>query len=570
MRVLNMLKHLSIRTKLVTAFIFVLLLMASVSGVQMRLFSGYIEDYNQMLEGIAKANAINGLVKTDLDSEIRAITNGQKKFKDGKQYELLKIMDEQLKQINANETDAQTLKQITSVGIMLESLRVKIDKLGNLIETKSSVDQQTGIFDTVVIINTSIQEGVKEVIRQKLVASELRKQQIMVDFTKGVWIYGVAFTLVIFLSFMTAWLISGSISKPLRRLSRSSTEMANGNLALARVVVNNKDEIGQLCEAFNRMLDNIRSIITSVHETNYRVNESSESLFQGIQENKRAGEEIAIASQNISESLQAQNDLVRYSTGEFEKLFNSFRGILDYSEKIESHTIQSLHMANEGTKQIGDFIVQFSQLSHTVEQVDAETDQLKALTEDMADLLKMIKDIASQTNVLSINASIEASRESQAGRSFTVIAARIKQLAEQTKVLATKVDDKMLIVRQRVDVINRQMKNSMEQLLLGGLKASAVKAEFESILQSNASVQQDVGTINQDMKEAGERMHKTYTMFSKMEEMSEKIQVEINGIAAMSQEQVATLQEVSSSSDILVDQNTEMKRVVSIFSISNN
>jgi methyl-accepting chemotaxis protein len=92
-----MLRKLSIRIKLIAAFTLILALMASVSGVQMLIFSGYIHDYNNMLDGIAKANTINGMLKTDLDNEIREIVVGRLKFEDGKQYDMLKTMDLHLK-----------------------------------------------------------------------------------------------------------------------------------------------------------------------------------------------------------------------------------------------------------------------------------------------------------------------------------------------------------------------------------------------------------------------------------------------------------------------------------------
>jgi methyl-accepting chemotaxis protein len=274
MRMKRSLRKLTVRFKLVAAFVAVLILMGSVSGAQMIVFSGYIQDYNDMLGGISRANTINGLLKEGLDKEIREIVDGREKFEEGTQYEIIQRMDEQLQEIRVGEADPAMISRLESMANIMESLRMKVDALGGQIEARASVDEQSATMDYILIITATAEETVQGIIHQKLIASELSKAQIMTDFKKGIWIYGGVFCIVIVLSCLTAWGISGSVANPLRRLSRSSMQLEEGNLSVERVMVRNNDEIGQLCSSFNSMFDNLRTIVVSIHESNTLVTRS--------------------------------------------------------------------------------------------------------------------------------------------------------------------------------------------------------------------------------------------------------------------------------------------------------
>jgi methyl-accepting chemotaxis protein len=205
-----------------------------------------------------------------------------------------------------------------------------------------------------------------------------------------------------------------------------------------------------------------------------------------------------------------------------------------------------------------------------VKQAAVDSQQLERLGVEMADLLRKIRGIAAETNILSLNASIEASRGAEGGRSFHVIANRVKQLANQTADLAGDADAKMLAVGDSVGAINQQLLKSLDRLASSDSLAAKAQTVFHAIGVSNATVRQEIDEVTADMRMATERMRQVHGSVADVAQQSMRIEQDISNIAAMSQQQAASLHAVSGSSDILVQQNREMQRVVSVFSVNDS
>nr|WP_269846566.1 methyl-accepting chemotaxis protein [Paenibacillus roseus] len=478
-------------------------------------------------------------------------------------------MDQHVQDLLARESDADTRQSVQTVTGTLESLRERIDKLGERLDSGASTEQLEADYEYITIITSTVEEGVQDLIRQKLIASERLKSQITDGFNRNLKLIGGQFVLVIGLSAWFAWVFSGTIARPLRQLSRSAVELMNGNLSAERVAVKRRDEIGLLCEAFNGMFDQIAAMIEQIREANGAALASSESILQSVRENRRVGEVISESTLSICESLGIQSQRIEASSGEFDGLFNSFRQIVDHARNIDEHAERSLSLSNRGTDTIKEFSEHFHQLTDTVGQADQETAQMEALIDEMAGLLQMIRNIASQTNILSINASIEATHETRTGQTFVVIAGRIKQLANQTSQLAADADEKMGTVRRQIGNMNKMMQRGMAQLNEGGSKAADTQEAFEAIRDVNAVVRDKIGSITVDLKKAGERMDKLLQMISDVEDRAGAIQQDVNNIAAMGEEQLAALEEVAASSDVLTDRMHDMNGMVSRYYGSN-
>jgi methyl-accepting chemotaxis protein len=380
-------------------------------------------------------------------------------------------------------------------------------------------------------------------------------------------VYIGTFIGVLVIASLLLWLFTRSITLPLKRLSRNASSIADGNLTVDPVFIRSKDEIGELGRAFNGMLENLKLIILNVRQTNEQVALGSDSIHRGVDENRRAGEEVAQATQVISEELHTQNEHINQSVINFENMFETFKGTVEKSGQIKHHANQSLALAEHGNQTIDEFLEQFLGMADRVEQVYMETHQLQQLAEEMTTVLKSIKGIAKETSILSINASIEASRESSGGKSFSVIAERIKELAKQSGVFAEAVEEKIQLVRYRVYTIHEQMKTSVDEIAIGKSKAELSKKAFYEIRQGNAEVQLEVERIISDLNRSSDHMSNIRGSISDIEHRSSLIKNEIASIAAMGEEQLATLEEVTSTSDSLIESTDMMSMIVKQFKL---
>lgn len=567
MKALSFMGHLSIKVKLNLVFLLVLILMAGVSGIQIVLFNSYINQYNNMMDNISGTNSINGILKEELDFEIREIAFGKIEFEHGKQYQLISTLLSQLDEIDEDDKHDLVKQEVDGIRRTMMTVTEQIDKLGQQITEGASSDERNTTLDYIYITTGIVEDQVQQLLKKKLEVSQGVQETIMNNINKNITIYSFVFIGIVILSFTFIWHISGSIAKPIRRLSENANHIAEGNLTVEPVIINTKNEIGDLCRSLNRMTDNLKEIIIGVRSTNDRVFSSSENIHASIQANRFAGEEVANATQIISENLHAQDDLVVRSATDFNDLFRGFNDILENITQIKHHADESLQLANQGNVQIDDFQAQFQGVKQAVEQVYRDTDELQNTAEEMEEILNLLRNIARETNVLSINASIEASRGAGGGQSFNVIAQRIKELANQSTSFSNSAGEKMTIVHERIAFIHEQMKTSVEEIIIGSEKAEQAKTVFQSIQQSNASVQNEVENITTDMQEAGDRMRSVHHMIADIKERSQASNREIASIVAMGEEQLSTMEEVSETSYTLVERIEEMNDNIKQFNV---
>jgi Methyl-accepting chemotaxis protein len=565
MNMMNGYRHQPIRSKLIIAFILVLLLMGAVSGAQMFVFNKYIDKYNSMLVSIEKANALTGSLKSEFDPEIEKIVNGRQTFEESGHHAMIKHIEEQLIELEQNESATVTIERIEAAHKTLDSLKAQLDKLNQLIVSKATVDEQTASFENIVLISSLVESDLDQLIRTKLIVNSSEKDMITSQFQHNVLIYSIVFIVVVLVSMLIAWRISSQIAIPLRKLSINVSQLAQGNLSIEPVFSRSRDEIGKLCDAFNTMFDTLREIIGRVRETNEQVVTSSSQMDAGLHENKQAGEEIATATMKVSQSLYEHDEYVQLSVREFDELVRLFQTITTNSHKINTKAFDSLHIAEEGNQHIETFMEQFTKLKMTVTYVDQDAKLLYQLSQEMAAMLQNIRKISSETNILSLNASIEAQRASEHGKGFAVIAGRVKQLAGETSNLSAQIDGKMDNVRHTVQTIQHRMMESIKQLQIGEEVATKAQLGYQAIHEANVTVQAEIQTITEEMNNGGERVHRIHNLVKEVEIRADRIKQDMDEISSMEKEQVAALEQVAASSDILTKHISELNQTVSVF-----
>jgi methyl-accepting chemotaxis protein len=424
------------------------------------------------------------------------------------------------------------------------------------------------LFDYVTDITTLVEGDVQSVLRLKLIANSEGQNLIAKRYHADVTGYLVAFGAVLSLSLLVAWYLSSHIAAPIGKLSASLAQLASGNLNVAKVKSRGRDEIGVLCESFNTMLDSLRSIIGSVRETSRHVAVASETIHGGIKGNARAGEEIAQATGAISDAIYVQDEQMQTSVTEFEALFRAFRAMLLQAQRIEGNAGESLLLAGKGAAESEAFMAQFAGIAAVADRVEREGAQLEALVEEMSGVLSQISGIASETNILSLNAGIEAARvkDAMGANGFTVIAQRVKHLAGQTAVMAASIEESMTVVRERIKGIRREMSDSVSRLAAGRAGAEASRAAFEAIRDASEEMRSESMSIHADMRAADVGMNRILELVRETGARAGAVRREIESIAAMGEEQFATLQEVAASTDLLMSHIQDMNGAAHRFS----
>jgi methyl-accepting chemotaxis protein len=262
------------------------------------------------------------------------------------------------------------------------------------------------------------------------------------------WVQGATLAFSLFL-LLLAWLVGIGITRPLREVVHHLNEMASGDADLTqRLEIKREDESGVLANAFNNFLENLQKIITMVMQNATQVAQSS------VEMRARASEMV-----NSADRVAAEAITVATASEEMAATSNDIAG--NCVRAVESsHRTSSL--AQDGALVVNSTIAVMDRIADQVRASAATVGTLGQKSDQIGAIVGTIQDIADQTNLLALNAAIEAARAGEQGRGFAVVADEVRALAERTTKATREISDMIKAIQQEtqgaVDTMNKGVK----------------------------------------------------------------------------------------------------------------
>ncbi|RKD27105.1 hypothetical protein BEP19_00600 [Ammoniphilus oxalaticus] len=370
----------------------------------------------------------------------------------------------------------------------------------------------------------------------------------MTTFSITVYIIVTLITLGFFI------IISRSITRPLSELMVSSESIANGDLT-HEIRVHSKDEIGKLAQTFEKMRSRLEEMILQLKTLTLHVSENSHYIAQTTQQNKEVSGQISYAMNEIA--IGSDNQATK-ATGILklsQRIIMQMREAVAQIEQSQKSANSSSDEANEGRRSIQEAMEQLNTLSQGITTAVEFIQQLGEQSKEVGQIVKVIEDIASQTNLLSLNASIEAARAGEHGRGFAVVADEIRKLSEHTNRATDQVTDLITNIQlqttQTVEHIrqNQLAVTEQEQRMNKGTES------LEKIVQQAAETRVNIQKVREfvlDLRSSTEQ-----TNFA-----AEEITSVIQQNAASTEEVTASVEEQSASYDELAANADKMNEMV--------
>lgn len=275
---------------------------------------------------------------------------------------------------------------------------------------------------------------------------------------------------ILLASFLT-WYLSGVIVMPIKRLNTVMQDISSGGDLTIRVDVKTQDEIGQLATSFNQFSEKVHHTITAVvaaaqevrHEM-INIGKVTNSISSGASEQQQESDAVATAVHEMS----ATSDGVRQHAND--------AAIASKSASDE---------ANNAKLVLADTVVSIQSLSTEIAQAAEVIDTLEHDVKDISSILDVIRGIADQTNLLALNAAIEAARAGEQGRGFAVVADEVRSLASKTQdstgEIQTMIEKLQNGAQQAVKVMTSSQTNSEETVLQANIAGNSLDAIVSSI-----------------------------------------------------------------------------------------
>jgi methyl-accepting chemotaxis protein len=284
----------------------------------------------------------------------------------------------------------------------------------------------------------------------------------------------------ILLGIVLATWITAKVCGPIQRLVGDADQVAQGNLSIA-IESSARDEVGLLAKAFSTMVDNLRSIIGQVKETSVQVASAANQLHANAGQMATGAEEVASQTGTVA---TASEEMAATSS----EIAQNCHMAADASEHANASAEQGAQVVQQTVTVMNGIAERVRTTAQSVESLGTRSDQIGAI-------IGTIEDIADQTNLLALNAAIEAARAGEQGRGFAVVADEVRALAERTTKATREIGEMIKAIQSETRGAVSAMEEGVRQVEEGTNEAAKSGEALNNILSQIGAVSQQVAQI---------------------------------------------------------------------------
>lgn len=355
---------------------------------------------------------------------------------------------------------------------------------------------------------------------------------------------------LIILTTVAMYVLASKITKPIRALNEEVKHVAEGDLS-RQLTVTSKDETGELTTSFNLMVTNLQNLIASVRESVHTSSDAVSQLSAISEETMASSEQISRAIQDVAEGTTNAAAAAEESSNKTTALSEKLSALSVVSNSLHQQSEKVDETNQKGSEKTSVLQVKAEQTDEMIGHVEEVVQDLSEQMTEVASVVGTIAAISEKTNLLALNASIEAAQAGEHGRGFAVVAEEVRKLAEQTAEATRDIRDSMKDIQTKTVAVTDEMANARKLSIEQFEITEETVASFGEIAKSNTTMSNLVSDMTNHIKDIEVNKEKVVSAIAEIAVVMEESAAASEEVSASATEQLTALEMVTTSAEDL-------------------
>jgi len=499
----------------------------------------YKTSYEQrMVKVIDLENQLLQFSTAENKPEIEKLLDGTKRYRDGILNGIIPLLKEQRKEGASPQEKDEVSK-----------------KLGGLVKDLTALTQINQQF----IRSTVERESLSVLARVSLAdRSSTQSASLAVILMVVAVCAGIILTMV----------LRRTITKPVVALVKELNDIAAGNLGDTKsIILKRNDEFGELYNALQKSKAGVRNLIQIVQIQAEQLSASSEELQASAEQSAQVSNQVAASISEVASGAEKQVNAVNATSTVVGNMLKGIQQVAENTNHVAEKSSRATETAKKGGNSVEKAVKQMAKIEQTVNNSAHVVANLGQRSKEIGQIIDTISGIAAQTNLLALNAAIEAARAGEQGRGFAVVADEVRKLAEQSHDAAKKIATLISEIQGDTDKAVVAMSEGTREVEIGTEVVTTAGHSFAEIAILVTEVSNQVKEISAAIQQMASGGQHIVSSVKEIDGLSRNASGEAQTVSAATEEQSASMEEIASSSQGLAKMAQDLQQAVSKFSV---